>query len=96
MNLYWGPTVNFTTADARIAFARNCVRGAERFELCGQRRVAAELRGAAGRALDGFSAAVAPSGELDPSRSQTQAIAVGGAAGIALGAIPPRSVAPPR
>jgi hypothetical protein len=67
--------VNFTTTDARIAFARNCVAGASRASLVGQSRMAAELRGAASRALDGLSAAVAPSAPLDPSRSQAQAYA---------------------
>jgi hypothetical protein len=64
-----------STLDARIAFARNCLRGAQRAELTGQRRLAAELRGAASRALDGLGAAVAQDEPLNPHRSQTQAIA---------------------
>ena len=66
--------MNFTATDARIAFARNCVRGAERASLCGERRLAAELRGAAERALPGIGGAVALS-ELGRYRPETAVIA---------------------
>jgi hypothetical protein len=59
-----------TTIDARVRFARNCVRGASRASPA----VAAELRRAAREALAGLGAAVGPN-ELNPHNSQTQAIA---------------------
>jgi hypothetical protein len=67
--------MNQSTIDARILFARNCVRGASRAEPTGQTRLAAELRANVREALAGLGEAVAPNGELNPSRSQTQAIA---------------------
>jgi hypothetical protein len=64
-----------STIDARIAFARNCVRGSERAQLTGQRRMAAELRRAAREALAGLGDTLAPPARLNPHNSQTRAIA---------------------
>jgi len=63
--------MNQSTIDAKLRFARNCIAGTRHASPA----VAAELRGAARQALAGLSAAAAPNGELDPARSQTQAIA---------------------
>jgi hypothetical protein len=63
-----------STITAKLAFARNCVNGAARASLAGERRLAAELRASAREALAGLGAAAAPQ-ELNPHRSQTQAIA---------------------
>jgi hypothetical protein len=62
--------MNQSTIDARLRFARNCVNGAERASPA----VAAQLRASAREALAGLGAAAAPQ-ELNPHRSQTQAIA---------------------
>ena len=66
--------MNQSTISARIAFARNCVRGAEHAKLTGQPRFAAELRASAREAIAAVNAATAHRG-VTPARQRARAIA---------------------
>jgi predicted methyltransferase len=62
-----------STSTALAMFTRNCTRQARRMELFGQRRVAAELRAGASRAIEEHTAAMPTMVDVETQKRRNQA-----------------------
>jgi len=67
--------MNATDIQARVLFARNCVRGANAFAARGEHSLAAELRATAERAVAEVNADVARFRALTPAQERARAFA---------------------
>jgi hypothetical protein len=68
--------MNATDLQARVLFARNCVRGANAFAARGEHSLAAELRETAERYVTEASAALAKFRQPSPAQEKVRAYAL--------------------